>query len=303
VDYQTGKILPDGIVLSPTLTLAPGTAGLVDDYYQILRSVPDQVRVTVWARDLSGNRVSGVTAIPVRTHEARNTYVFPLEPGEWFVLAFPGLHGHHRWTAATEHGYDITMVDSRGSWARGNVADWRTGSVPRWEDWYAYNKKVLAAADGVVVKVVADVEFPLEFWNRQDGESLEGYRERIGKKQMELFMEPGADPAAVAGGNHIVIRHAGDEYSFYAHLAYGSIRVEEGQEVAQGEHIAGLGGTGEEPAVHLHFQVSDGPSMLTSRTLPVEFSDVHVNEQFSDLFEPKLVFQPGFFVTSAGLED
>ena len=303
VDYQTGSTLPEGFTLSSTLTLEPGTAGLVDDYYQILRSLPDQARVTVWARDESGEQVTGVTTIPVRVYEARNTYAFPLEPGEWFVLAFPGLHSHHRWTAATEHGYDITMVDSRGSWARGHVADWRTGKVPRWEDWYAYNKKVLAAADGVVVKVVADVEFPLEVWNRREGESLDDYRERIGQRQMELFMEPGADPAAVAGGNYIVIRHAGGEYSFYAHLAYGSIRVEGGQEVLQGEHIAGLGGTGEEPAVHLHFQVSDGPSMLTSRTLPVEFSNVHVNEQFSDMFEPKLVFQPGFFVTSTGLKE
>jgi murein DD-endopeptidase MepM/ murein hydrolase activator NlpD len=303
VDYQAGSALPEGCGLSPTLTLEPGTAGLVDDYYQILRSLPDEVRVTGWARDAAGERVTGVTTIPVRVHEARNTYTFPLEPGESFVLAFPGLRGHHRWSTATEHGYDITMVDSRGSWASGHVADWRTGRVPRWEDWYAYDKKVLAAADGVVVNVVDDVEFPLEFWNRGDAESLEEYRGRIGQKQMELFMEPGADPAAVAGGNYIVIRHPGDEYSFYAHLAYGSIRVEEGQEVRQGEHIAGLGGTGEEPAVHLHFQVSDGPSMLTSRTLPVEFTGVHVNEQFSDIFEPRLVFQPGFFVTSSGLDE
>jgi len=191
------------------------------------------------------------------------------------------------------------MVDSRGSWARGDAADWRTGRVPRWEDWYAYDKKVLAAASGVVVKVVDDVEFPLEFWNRRDGESLADYRRRIGQRQMELFLAPGADPPTVAGGNHIVIRHAGGEYSFYAHLAYGSIRVKEGQEVAQGEHIAGVGGTGEEPAVHLHFQVSDGPSMKDSRTLPVQLSGVHVNEQFSDTFEPRQVFQPGYFVTTA----
>lgn len=99
-----------------------------------------------------------------------------------------------------------------------------------------------------------------------------------------------------------MIEHAGGEYSFYAHLAYGSVRVKKGQKVVQGEHIAGVGGTGEEPAVHLHFQISDGPSMLTSRTLPVQFSNIHVNEQFADQFEPRLIFQPGFFITSASLE-
>jgi len=303
VDYQASSNLPEGFAFSPTLMLDERTTGLVDDYYLSVRSCPDQVRITARARNETGAEITGVATIPVRAYESKNTYVLPLEPGEWFVLAFPCLNSHHRWTAATEHGFDITMVDSRGSWARGDIADWRTGKVARWEDWYAYNKKVLAAADGIVVKVVNNVEFPLEFWNRREGESLEEYRQRIGQKQMELFMAPGADLAAVAGGNHIVIRHTDDEYSFYAHLAYGSIRVKEGQKVVQGEHIAGVGGTGEVPAVHLHFQVSDGPSMLTSRTLPVQFSNVHVNEQFVDVFEPRLVFQPGFFITSASLEE
>jgi len=296
VQYSAGSLLPDGISLAPSLTLAAGTAGLVDDYYLVARSLPDKVRVTASARNAAGELVTGETTLPVRSYEPKNSYLFPLEAGDWFVVSFPGLKGHHRWTAATEHGIDITMVDSRGSWARGEADAWRTGRVPRWEDWYAYGKQVLAAADGVVIKVVDDVEFPLAFWNRRDGESVADYRRRIGQRQMELFMAPGADPPTVAGGNHIVIRHAGGEHSFYAHLAYGSIRVKEGQQVVQGQPIAGVGGTGEVPAVHLHFQVSDGPSMRTSRTVPVRFSNVHVNEQSSDSFEPRLVFQSGFFV-------
>ena len=147
---------------------------------------------------------------------------------------------------------------------------------------------------------MSNVEFPLSFWNRRDGESLADYRRRLDERQIELFLAPGADPAAVAGGNHIVIRHPGDEYSFYGHLAYGSIRVKEGQQVARGEHIAGVGGTGEVPAVHLHFQISDSPSPTASRTFPVEFTNVHVNEQFVDVFEPRLVFQSGFFLTTDG---
>lgn len=156
----------------------------------------------------------------------------------------------------------------------------------------------LAAADGTVIKVVDDVEFPLDFWNCGEDETQEAYQARIGRKQMELFMEPGADPMAVAGGNHIVIEHDGGEYSYYAHLAYGELRVKEGDRVTQGQHIAGLGGTGEVPAVHLHFQINDRPSMTGARTLPVKFSNVTVNEQFVEAYAPETVFQPGFFINN-----
>jgi len=296
--YSATATLPEGVGFSPELRLEKNTAGLVDDAYLVVRSLPDRVRVTAAARKESGDLVKAETSLPVREYRPANTYILPVEPGEWFILSFPGIKGHHRWTAATEHALDITMVDSRGSWARGEAAAWRTGKVPNWEDWYAYNKKVLAAADGVVIKVVDNVEFPLDFWNCGENESQEEYQARIGRKQMELFMEPDADPMAVAGGNYIVIEHQGGEYSYYAHLAYGTIRVEEGDRVSQGQHIAGLGGTGEVPAVHLHFQINDRPSMTGARTLPVQFSNVTVNEQFVEVYAPETVFQPGFFISN-----
>lgn len=299
--YSASLMMPEGIVFAATKTLAPATAAVVDDNYLIVRSLPEEVRVTARAVNEAGEAISGVGSIPVRQYESHNDFILPVEPGEWFILAYPGLEGHHRWAAATEHAYDITRVDARGSWAEGAASDWRTGRVAEWERWYAYGKKVLAAADGVVLKVVDDVEFPLDFWNRQEGESLEDYRRRIGAKQMELFLAPGADPEAVAGGNHILIEHRGGEYSYYAHLAHGSIQVRVGDRVVQGQPIAGLGGTGEIPAVHLHFQVTDSPSLTAARTLPVEFTNVEVNEQFVDEYAPEIVFQPGFFVTASAI--
>ena len=238
----------------------------------------------------------------MRDYESPNEYIFPLEAGEWFILAYPGIEGHHRWTAATEHGYDITQVDSRGSWATGEIDDWQTGSVATWEAWYAYGKSVLAAADGKVVKVVDDVEFSLSFWNRQEGESVEEYASRIGARQLELFRDPQSDPAAVAGGNHIVIEHRGGEYSLYAHLAYGSIEVEEGQTVSQGQTIAELGGTGEIPHAHLHFQVGDSPDGTQVRTFPVQFADLKVNGQDAGPPGSGAPFEPGFFVTNRSRE-
>jgi murein DD-endopeptidase MepM/ murein hydrolase activator NlpD len=298
VQFSALSTLPEGVEISPSLELASNTAALADDYYLIARGLPDELRVRVSATNATGETLRSQASFPVSDYHPANDYIFPLEAGNWYILAFPGLRGHHRWSAATEHGFDITMVDERGSWASGPVDAWRSGQVPRWEDWYAYGKKVLAAADGVVVEVVDDNPFPLDFWNRRDGETDQEYRARIGQRQMELFMAPGANPAAVAGGNYILLEHEGGEFTHYAHLAYGQVRVKKGQHVKQGEHIAGLGGTGEVPAVHLHFQVTDSPDMLNARTLPVQFSNIHVNEQFSANFEPKMVFQPGVFVTN-----
>ena len=296
VQYCASSLLPDGIVVSPSLVLGPKTAALIDDSYIVVRGLPDSVRVTAVASDDEGRTVTAETKITVQQVQLQNDYIFPVEPGNWFVMAFPGIKGHHRWTQATEHAIDITMVDPRGSWASGDVHDWHQGSVEKWSDWYAYNKQVLAAADGTVVKVSDEEEFPLEVWGRKKGETVNAYMQRIGALQQQKFLAPNADPVAVAGGNHIVIEHRGGEHTFYAHLAYGSIRVEEGESVKQGQHIAGLGGTGEIPAAHLHFQVGVGSFGALSRTVPVAFQNVTVNNPFVQRYAPALVFQPGFFV-------
>ena len=119
--YSADAVVPEGFAFSPTPTLPESGVGLVDDYYLIVRSIPDQVRVTVPANDAEGAEVTATETIPVEQYESPNDYILPVEPGEWYIQAFPGLRGHHRWTAATEHAYDITMVDSRGSWAKGDV--------------------------------------------------------------------------------------------------------------------------------------------------------------------------------------
>ncbi len=299
VQYAAFIVTDDNLGYASGLTIEPTTAALVDDYFLTIRGLPDSVRVSATAMTSSGEEVHAELTVPVRDYKTRNDYIFPVEPGNWHVLAFPGIKGHHRWTAATEHSIDITMVDERGSWARGETDDWNQGLVPQWEDWYAYGKKVLAAADGVVVKVGKDNKFPLSEWNRQAGESFPEYQGRIGKKQQELLFDQSNDPASIAGGNHVVIEHANGEFSFYAHLAYGGIEVAVGDSVKQGQHIAALGGTGEMPAVHLHFQVSDSPSLLRSRTLPVQFTNIGVNSPFGHLYHPELVFQPGIFVEVA----
>jgi murein DD-endopeptidase MepM/ murein hydrolase activator NlpD len=53
----------------------------------------------------------------------------------------------------------------------------------------------------------------------------------------------------------------------------GSIKVRSGEKVHLGQVIGLVGDTGNSIVPHLHFQVTDGPSSLSSNGLPYEISE------------------------------
>lgn len=69
----------------------------------------------------------------------------------------------------------------------------------------------------------------------------------------------------------MILAHAHGEYSFYAHLIPGSLQVRLGDSVRQGQVLAHLGNSGNSDALHLHFQLMDGPDLLSARGLPCSF--------------------------------
>lgn len=73
----------------------------------------------------------------------------------------------------------------------------------------------------------------------------------------EPDIPPGALPAAVTQplGNHVVIEHQG-AYLLIAHLREGSVAVQAGQTVAEGERLGECGNSGNtsEPHIHIHYQ-------------------------------------------------
>jgi murein DD-endopeptidase MepM/ murein hydrolase activator NlpD len=69
-------------------------------------------------------------------------------------------------------------------------------------------------------------------------------------------------------GNHVIMDIGGGVYAMYAHFIKGSLRVEVGDKVKKGDVIAELGNTGNANASHLHFQLMDGPSILSADGLP-----------------------------------
>ncbi|MFE4261608.1 M23 family metallopeptidase [Streptomyces sp. NPDC056883] len=71
-----------------------------------------------------------------------------------------------------------------------------------------------------------------------------------------------------AYGNAIVIKHANNTYSQYAHLS--KIQVTVGEKVSKGEQIALSGNTGNSSGPHLHFEIRTTPN-YGSAVNPVSF--------------------------------
>ncbi|MDD9378000.1 M23 family metallopeptidase [Streptomyces sp. ZAF1911] len=71
-----------------------------------------------------------------------------------------------------------------------------------------------------------------------------------------------------AYGNAIVIKHANNTYSQYAHLS--KIQVTIGEKVSKGEQIALSGNTGNSSGPHLHFEIRTTPN-YGSAVNPVSF--------------------------------
>ncbi len=77
-------------------------------------------------------------------------------------------------------------------------------------------------------------------------------------------------------GNHVIIDHGGGIYTLYAHMAPGSLTVQTGDVVKQGQVIGQMGHTGRSTAQHLHFEVRKGGNALDYRVDPEEY--VNANE-------------------------
>jgi hypothetical protein len=107
--------------------------------------------------------------------------------------------------------------------------------------------------------------------SQQTGESLEAFLKRIMQRQTEQL----ARGARGLAGNHVLIDHGG-EYSLYAHLKPGSVKVKMGDAVTKGQQLAAVGSSGSSTEPHLHFQVCDAPDVFMCAGIPARFEDVEI---------------------------
>jgi len=178
----------------------------------------------------------------------KNDYILPFT-GKWTV--FNGgvtRELSHSWgIAAQRYAYDFLVVEPDGKAFDGE------GKKPG--DYLCYGKDIIAAADGLVVKVC----------NRHGDSRVHG--------GTNVYCD-----AWDIRGNHIVIDHGGGEYSLTAHVMKDSFTVKAGDKVRQGQAIAKYGNSGNSSEPHIHFQLQTGRSFCLSAGFPVAFSGVTSEE-------------------------
>ena len=118
------------------------------------------------------------------------------------------------------------------------------------ENYYCYNKPVIAPADGIIEEVIDNIT---------DNE--------IGK------VNTGSN-----WGNSIIIRHLPGLYTQISHLKKGSFKVAKGDFVKRGDLLATCGNSGRSPIPHLHFQVQITP-LLGAKTIFYPIAYYHQKEK------------------------
>jgi hypothetical protein len=204
---------------------------------------PESADSTKPAADASLEVLEG-TVTPVE-HDA--VVISPPVRGEWAAFNGPSNSSGHRRLVLGLDGHvaigqrfaiDFLQVDSAGNSHHGDPS--------KNENYYDYGTPLLAVADGIVV------------------ETKDSIPQNV----------PGANSRAVpitmvtVGGNHVAIDIGHGHYALYAHVQPGSLRVKVGDHVKRGQVIALLGNSGNSTEPHVHFQIADGPTFLSSEGIP-----------------------------------
>jgi len=189
------------------------------------------------------HQISGLMIQPLEMHEetdkafTKTEFQFPVK-GKWFVFwgGNDVMSNYHYAHETQRYALDIVRTQEDSSYQ---------GDAAVNENYYAFGEPLYAAADGTVVEVKNDIP----------------------------DNTPGVMNAEEPAGNVVVIDHGNGEYSITAHIKEGSVAVKTGDKVKQGDLIGQLGNSGNSSEAHLHFQVSDGPDLFTSRSIQIRWAD------------------------------
>ncbi|KOY15600.1 hypothetical protein AMS66_16030 [Paenibacillus xylanivorans] len=189
------------------------------------------------------NQIVSLSIQPLETHEdtdlklTQTEFKLPMK-GEWYVFwgGNDVLSNYHYEHETQRYALDIIRAKKGFSY---------DGDSQLNESYYAYGEPLHAAADGTVVEIKNDIS----------------------------DNTPGVMNAEEPAGNFVVIDHGHGEYSITAHIKEGTISVKKGDKVKQGDLIGELGNSGNSSEAHLHFQVSDGPDLFTSRSVNIRWAD------------------------------
>ena len=183
---------------------------------------------------LESDRSSASRDVTLEAYVSLNRYCFPLRGCYLVSDTYPSINSH-RWCRNSEFAMDV------GAFQPDLVTSIIAGET------------VYAAGDGIVAEVFDGLE------DTNDAADLAEVERRFGEH-------------ARIDGNHILLRHENGEYTLYAHLKKGSVRVKPGERVTARQPIGAVGSSGSSAMPHLHFHAMlegiEGPG------IPIRFTDL-----------------------------
>lgn len=188
------------------------------------------------------NIIQGIQIMPIPSYpETDEVYTetifdYPFE-GEWFVFwggTNPLVNYHYEYENQ-RYAYDFIIFDGKASF---------TGDPTINESYPAFGKSYLAPADGTIVAIENDI----------------ADNDPVGEMNADQPL-----------GNYVIIDHGNNEFSYLAHFQKGSIEVEEGDQVKQGDLLGLVGNSGNSSEPHIHFHVADSADPTTSKSIRIQF--------------------------------
>ncbi len=216
----------------------------VQVYQRIARFSKAPVRVMVQWTLAADGQVAGFFIRPVPEEPSREQLEYATRTqlrlpfsGSWFVFwGGRTLAQNYHFAALDQRfAYDIVMQKGGSTHA---------GEGKRNEDYYCFDRKLLAPASGTVVSVENDVA------------------ENV----------PGVMNAQAPMGNHVILDHGNGEFSFFCHFRQGTVLVKPGDEVKTGDVLGRAGNSGNSSEPHLHYHLQDTGEFGKGRGLPAPFT-------------------------------
>ena len=181
-------------------------------------------------------------------HKTKNSYIIPSD-GVWYIT-YGGT------TKKTSHSYDV--YGQRWAYDFDMNIDGKyyhdDGSIN--ENYYGYDKPLLAPIDGFVVDLVDGII---------DSKAYPDLR--VSQDSLDVR------------GNYIVIKASNGEYCTLCHIKKNSFKVTIGDIVHCGEEIARVGNSGRTKGAHIHMQVNRGMDFFNSEPLVIKFNNILVNNK------------------------
>ncbi|MEZ4796781.1 MAG: peptidoglycan DD-metalloendopeptidase family protein [Flavobacteriaceae bacterium] len=204
----------------------------------------------------SNNQITGLRPQQYRDRSIkvieRNTtkMILPFKE-EWFVFwgGTEVTQNYHVAYPNQKYAYDIMMVKDGKSYK---------GDPKKNESYYVFGKEIIAPCEAKVVKVITGVH-----------DNIPG---ELNPQQLT--------------GNTVVLETQNKEYLLFAHLKLGSVNVEEGQMVKQGDLLGQCGNSGNTTEAHLHLSLQNTIEMSEATGGKLFFDKILVNGEIKEDYLP-----------------